>query len=432
MEDPSMNTCNKEVKKGTTAKSGNKNAKLLRLVEERALSMEKKKKQHGSLVPFVPQDCISNILVRLPLDSLQKSRFVCKPWYTIINSPLFIDAHLRRSESVLIFLSSSKRESLYPFPMESIPPEKPNTISVEEKCLQTECTPVFGLLNISPNLKSYIQCLEINGGKSKIREYNISCLGSIRATCNGLILLDNKLKKGLIVMNPVTRKLTALPLGTLFSPHNESYGIALNSATGEYKVIHLFRDELGFIGCEILILGTKLWRGANGPSFGHVSWFGYMPVSAIGALHWIPHVDRSDYIVSMDVNEEKFHTTPLPKSCRTHDRVVEMGGFLSFVTHEGVKQIDIWVLKGLSESWTKQYCITKGCKMDMVPLFSLRIKGDMIFKRDKDGSLYAYDFQSQVMAKVEMEKGCFPLSCLFLPHVNSLVSWSNRERGQDA
>ncbi|KAG2691310.1 hypothetical protein I3760_08G003800 [Carya illinoinensis] len=301
MEDPSMNTCNKEVKKGTTAKSGNKNAKLLRLVEERALSMEKKKKQHGSLVPFVPQDCISNILVRLPLDSLQKSR-----------------------------------------------------------------------------------------------------------------------------------KLTALPLGTLFSPHNESYGIALNSATGEYKVIHLFRDELGFIGCEILILGTKLWRGANGPSFGHVSWFGYMPVSAIGALHWIPHVDRSDYIVSMDVNEEKFHTTPLPKSCRTHDRVVEMGGFLSFVTHEGVKQIDIWVLKGLSESWTKQYCITKGCKMDMVPLFSLRIKGDMIFKRDKDGSLYAYDFQSQVMAKVEMEKGCFPLSCLFLPHVNSLVSWSNRERGQDA
>jgi len=285
---------------------------------------------------------------------------------------------------------------------------------------------------MDPTLKSYIQYLEIDGGRSKVVEYNASCLGNIRATCNGLILLDNKLKKGgLIVMNPVTRKLIALPLGTLYPPHNESYGFASSNVTDDYKVVHLFRDELGFLSCEILILGTRLWREVNGPSFGLFSWFGYMPVSAIGALHWVPHIDRSDFIVSMDVEKEKFHTIPLPKSSRTHDRIVETGDFLSFVTHEEANQIDIWILKGLGESWTKQHSITMGCIMDMVPLLSLRIKGDMIFKRDEDGSFYAYDFQLQVMRKVEMEKGFVPLSSSLLPHVNSLVSWSSRESCQD-
>jgi hypothetical protein len=310
----------------------------------------------------------------------------------------------------LIFLSSKKRGSLYAFPSASILPEKPNTISIEAKFLQTECVPVFGLPTMDPTLKSYIQYLEIDGGRSKVVEYNASCLGNIRATCNGLILLDNKLKKGgLIVMNPVTRKLIALPLGTLYPPHNESYGFASSNVTDDYKVVHLFRDELGFLSCEILILGTRLWREVNGPSFGLFS----------------------DFRVSMYVEKEKFHTIPLPKSSRTHDRIVETGDFLSFVTHEEANQIDIWILKGLGESWTKQHSITMGCIMDMVPLLSLRIKGDMIFKRDEDGSFYAYDFQLQVMRKVEMEKGFVPLSSSLLPHVNSLVSWSSRESCQD-
>ena len=94
---------------------GDKKASFLRLVEERALSKEEKKKLQDALVPYIPKDCISNILLRLPLESLQSSRFVCKPWYTIINSLKFIDDHLERSESVLIYVSSIKEENMYPF-----------------------------------------------------------------------------------------------------------------------------------------------------------------------------------------------------------------------------------------------------------------------------------------------------------------------------
>uniref|UniRef100_A0A5B6YPY7 Uncharacterized protein n=1 Tax=Davidia involucrata TaxID=16924 RepID=A0A5B6YPY7_DAVIN len=408
-----------------------KSTSLVRLVEERALlKEEEKKKEQENFVPYIPNACISNILMRLPLESLQRSKFVCKPWYKMVNSPIFINAHLCRSETVLIFLSEVIRGTFYRYSMIPPPQEKPHTFSVEANVFQSQSEPLFQRPIIDPRSKFYIQFMEIRDGKSKIGEFRATCLGNIRATCNGLILLDNKMKKGgLIVMNPVTRKLTALPLGTLYPPHDESYGLALCNSTKKYKVVHLFRDEMQYIGCEILVLGTRSWMVVDGPSFGDIRWFGYNPVSAIGALHWVPEIDRSEYIVSMAMENEKFHKIPLPKSSRRYDGIVEMGGLLSFVVHEE-HQIDVWILRSLcGEDWTKQHSITVGCIVDMVPLYCSRIKGELVFK-DKDCSLYAYDFQFQVMKKVEMKPG-FPAHGCYLPHVNSLVSWQTEEEGQD-
>eukprot|EP00257_Ricinus_communis_P006458 XP_002521772.2 putative F-box protein At4g17780 isoform X1 [Ricinus communis] len=407
---------------GLMAKSvGNKNLGLLRTVEERALSKKVEDEQNKQHVPYFHKDCISNILIRLPLQSLQSSRFVCKLWYSIINSSIFIDAHLRRSESVLIYVKPvpNKRYSAT-----SKPPEESNNFSVEASFLQSNSGSIFAepIMNSAP--KFCIQFVEFKEGNMKIGEYNVNCLGNIRATCNGLILLDNKLKKGgLIVMNPVTRKLIALPLGTIYSPQDESYGFALSDTTGEYKVVHLFRDELGYVSCETLNLRARFWKEVNGPSFGLFRWFGYRPVAALGALHWIPQVDHNDYLVSMEVDNEKFHSVPLPKSCRIHDRIIEMGGLLCFVTHEELN-IDIWNLRSLSgDVWTKQYSITRGSIIDMVPICSLRIGGELIFKRDEDGSFYSYDCRLKEMRKVEMDKKCLPFHGTYLPHVNSLISW---------
>lgn len=399
---------------------GSKCSSLLRSVEERALSKRMEEKQ----VSYLPKDCFSNVLVRLPIESLPSSRLVCKPWYKLINSSIFIDAHLQRSEAVLIFLAPIVKQNSYLYPFSTRPiQEKPNTFSIELKLLQSESGPLFHQQVIDPRRKFYIQFMEIKDGKTKIGEFNISCLGAIRASCNGLILLENELKKGrMLVLNPVTRKLTELPLGTLSQPHQESYGFALSDSTCEYKAVHLFHDELRYINCEILNVGTRTWRPVNGPAFGLISWFGYKPVSAMGALHWVPHINDNDYIVSLHLDNEKFHTIHLPKSCRIHDGIIEMGGSLCFVSHnEEMLQIDIWRLKGLSgEGWTKEHSITTGCILDMVPLFGMRKMEELVFKRDEDGSLYAYDFQLQVMTKIEMKT---PLSGCYLPHVNSLVSW---------
>ncbi|GFZ05998.1 hypothetical protein Acr_18g0001680 [Actinidia rufa] len=406
-----------------------KSTSLLRVVQERAIlkkeAEEEKKKQQENLIPYLPRDCISNILVRLPLESLQRSRLVCKPWYKTVNSPIFIDAHLSRSENVLIFLNKLTKETFHPFSTASIPQEKPNTFSIEARLFQLDAVPIFQQPLLDQRSKYQIQFMEIRDGKSKMGCFNATCLGQIRASCNGLILLENKLKKGrLVVLNPVTRKLISLPLGTLYEPHDESYGLVLCNYTSKYKLVHLFRDEMQYIGCEILIIGARSWKVVDGPSFGLFSWFGYNPISAIGALHWVPHVDRSEYIVSMTVDDEKFHKKWLPKISRTGDAIVEMGGLLCFVSHEGADRIDLWVLRSLcGEEWAKQYSITVGCMMYMVPLCCSRISGEMIFQSSKDSSLYAYDFQFEDMKTVETEEGCIPLNDCYLPHVNSLVSW---------
>uniref|UniRef100_A0A2P2Q4F5 Uncharacterized protein n=1 Tax=Rhizophora mucronata TaxID=61149 RepID=A0A2P2Q4F5_RHIMU len=407
---------------------GNKNVGLLRSVEERAQHKKEEDEQKKQQVPYFHRDSLSNILLRLPLGSLHHARFVCKPWYNLINSPFFIDTHLRRSESVLVFLKPVPRQGSYNYSSTPITTEQPNTFSVEGSFLQSLPVPIFDQPKTNRESTYYVQFIEFGEGKSKIGEYKMSCRGNIRATCNGLILLDNKLKKGgLIVMNPVTRKIAAQPLGTLFPPERESYGFAVNDVNGEYKVVHLFQDNSGYVSCETLVLGNRSWRAVDGPSLGLFGWLGYPPISAIGGLHWIPQVDRSDYLVSMEVHGEKFHTIQLPKSCRVHDKIIEMGGSLCFVFHEGLN-IDIWSLKCLSgDAWKKQYSITRGCIIDMVPLLSLRVSGDLIFKRNEDGSFYAYDVKLQEMRKIESHNGHFLRAGPYLPHVNSLVSWTRSE-----
>ncbi|WCJ44173.1 hypothetical protein M5689_024859 [Euphorbia peplus] len=408
---------------------GKKKLGFFKSVEEKALSIKVEDEEKKQQVPFLDEDCISNILVLVPLESLPSSRFVCKPWYNIINSPVFIDARLRRSESVLIFLKQVPIQHSYPLSSTSKLPKQRNNISVEASFGESDSgpVPIFWKPTIT-RPKFSIQFVKFEDGKSKIGEYNVSCQGYIRAACNGLILLDSKLKKGgLIIMNPITRKLLALPLGTIYPRHEESYGFVINDATGEYKVVHLFLDELGYVSCETLIIGTRYWTPVNGPSFGLFGWFGYKPVSAIEALHWIPQVEHNDYIVSMEVENDKFHTVPLPRSCGTYDRIVEMGGLLCFICHEELN-IDIWKLKSLcgGYTWTKHYSICSGSVIDMVPVFGLRMSGDLVFKRDEDGSFYVYDFKLQEMRKVEMDGKKllrFSNSDEYLPHVNSLVSW---------
>ncbi|KAF7836435.1 F-box/LRR-repeat/kelch-repeat protein [Senna tora] len=335
---------------------------------------EEDKKQCMLPVPYLPKDCISNIIVRLPYSSLLDSRLVSKQWYNIISSPVFIDAYLRRSESVLIFQTPLPIENYNDFPMASSSSslvERPRSFSVEEH-FQPSFVPL--LWQTVPTKKFSLQFVDFKGEKCKKEEYNVSFQGSIRAACNGLILLDSEAKKRkLIVLNPVTRKLIPLPLGTLCPAHKESYGFALSIDTGLYKVVHLFHDELGYASCEILDLKNRIWRAVNGPALGLVKWFGYKPVSAAGALHWVPQIDRNEYIVSLEVHTEKFYTVKLPRSCRTYDRIIEMNGFLGLVIHEEFNQIDIWVLKrrtGEGEEWRKHHSIIVGCLWDMIPLFS--------------------------------------------------------------
>ncbi|CAL5431344.1 unnamed protein product [Camellia sinensis] len=382
---------------------------LLRAVQERASANKKPEIKWGNQAAHLPYDLIFKILLLLPAESLHRSSFVCKAWFNLINSPDFIEAHMGQSETVLIFL-------------QSVPERRPKTFSIEAKLAPSKHDSIF-LTNEAP--KPYINFLEVEDGMGKVSESNISGCKDILATCNGLILAKCELNRGLLVMNPATRKLVGLPLGTIV-PRDESYGFVFSHLTREYKVVHLFRDESGYIGCEILSLNRKSWWAVDGPSLGLLRRFIYKPVSAIGALHWLPAKHDCNYLVSMGIDDEKFQTKTLPVSSSISDRLVEVGGFLSFVTHVTRNRIEAWILKGLEgEDWVKQHIITTDDRIvDLIPLSTLRHGREMVFKGYRD-SFYAYDFEAQAMRKVEMEKRPVQHNGSYLPHVNCLASWES-------
>ncbi|KAK4413321.1 hypothetical protein Salat_2744700 [Sesamum alatum] len=415
-----------------------KTTSLLRLVEERIQFKreleENQKKQHRNKepqdilvsVPYLPKDCIFNIIVRLPLESLMTSRFVCKSWYEIVNNPTFIYAHMRRSDIGLIFLSPVT-EGLPSSVVgkTSVSSAMRINFSVESKVSELQSMPVHHWPLIDPPSLFYIKYLEIKDGKGMIKEYNTTCMGQIRATFNGLIVLDNCMKRGgLIVLNPVTGELKPIPLGTRSSPDHESYGLGFCHESKRYKLVHLFQDNLRYIGCEIMNIESRSWRVVDGPPSGLFGRLAYQPIFAIGALHWVPSVDHNEYIVSMPVDVEKFEKIPLPNTGGIHDRIFEMGGFLGFVSRQHTNQIDVWILRSLAgEGWEKQYSIrTVDCIRNLVPLYCMGISAELVF-RSKDNDLYAYDHHSQLMRKVDVNKENLPFVYRYFPHVNSLISW---------
>lgn len=389
----------------------NQISRLLTAVQERASLNEDKAREsanikHGCQVGNLPYDLIFQILLLLPAESLHRSSFVCKEWFSLINSSKFIDAYSRQSETVFIFLNKTS-------------PTRPKSYKIEAKLGLLEN---FNIFSTHEPPRYYIDFLKFEGGRCKVIESSISGFKNILATCNGLILATCKQNGGLLVFNPVTRKLAAIPLGTTLR-YEESYGFVFNPLTKQYKVVHLFRDGTAYIGCEILSLNTRLWRGVDGPSLGLFRSFDHKPVSAIGALHWLPSSDPCGQIVSMGIDDEKFRTTSLPISSTPNDRLVEIGGFLSFVTHVEFHKLDVWMLEGLEGGhWVKRHIITSYRVTELVPISTWRCGKELIFKVNGQACFYVYDIGKKEMSIAEIEGDALSRPHQhYLPHLNTLT-----------
>ncbi|CAI9114802.1 OLC1v1015604C1 [Oldenlandia corymbosa var. corymbosa] len=391
---------------------------FLKLEKERASKRKLEKK-----VRYIPEECVSNILVRLPLQSLPKAMLVCKTWNETINADIFTREYLERTETGLICLVRRNPPS-----SEHKLQEKTNFFSVESELLRLQSMPVLHQPFVDPTSFPQLQFLEVRDFKVKTKEYNATCEGKIRACCAGLIIVDNKRKRGgLVALNPVTRKLLALPVGTITNNDRESYGLARCPSSNHFKLVHLFRNDLQRSECEILTVGEESWRTVDGPSFGLYAWYGYHPVFAIGAINWIPFRACGEYIISMTLDDEKFQKISLPKTTTSQDRIVEIRGQLGFVgREEGSCRFGVWCLKSLSgKSWAKQYTIPVKGIDDPIPLYFTRIGGEMMIFKHRDGGLYAYNFSSdsKVMQKLEMQSKFFSECLCYFPHVNCLLSW---------
>ncbi|GFZ08384.1 hypothetical protein Acr_20g0001920 [Actinidia rufa] len=357
--------------------------------------------------------CFSKIFLLLPAKSLHRASFVCKAWFKLINSSNFVEAHILQAEPVVIYLKS-------------VSPPRPKMFSIEDNLSLSK----FSRRETANSPVHYLSYVEVQNGEGKVIESNISDFQNILATCNGLVLATRKDTRGLLVINPVTRRVLPLPRGTilLYAECYHSYGFVFSHLSREYKVVHLFRDESKSIACEIISLTTRSWRAVNGPSSEHFhTYFSRKPVAANGSLHWLPCGGGCSCIVSMGIDDEKFYTRILPNRSRRNDRLVEIGGLLSFVTHVVEDTLEIWILKeSEGEGWVKRHTITGSGIRNLVPTCMMKRGRELFFVIERENHLCAYDMETLEMRAVEFDGVALwrrHIYFSYLPHINTLASW---------
>ncbi|PIN12079.1 hypothetical protein CDL12_15316 [Handroanthus impetiginosus] len=290
----------------------------------------------GSIpLPNLPEEIITEILLRLPVKALLKFRCVSKLWLSLISSPQFIKTHLKISTKNNIY--SHNRLILSSGP-------RPN---------------VFHTFSLNPKIDeySYVDTLLFDYPLSVDQDERIRIVGS----CNGLVcgVLD---LGNVVLWNPSTRKLKKLPnSGSLRGTH---YGFGYDESNDDYKVVQTYwidRDpDVYETRVEVYSSRTNSWRFVNWPG-GYI--FDGPGVFVKGAIHWKVHYDddtKNWVVIAQNVTTETCSNLQLPMSANDDDAHVMLGvcgGCLS-ASYSYRNYMDIWVMKeyGVKESWSKIVC----------------------------------------------------------------------------
>ncbi|XP_031407342.1 F-box protein CPR1-like [Punica granatum] len=280
-----------------------------------------------------------DILSRLPVKSLLRSKCVCKQWRSLISDPEFAELQLGRSKEHNP--NACRRVLWLNNPIRSI--------DCESLSCSNEGTTVRDIKHpsIVSSLESFIE---------------------IVGSCNGLVCLLVDFKS-FILWNPTTGACNELPSPSSdISGREYFYGFGYDSSTNHYKLFKGSSACYGFLSdntiVEIYSCKTNSWRRMKYEFIPYVTSRGLF---LNGSLHWLVGRDCSDLdsmIVSFDVADETFGRLVSPLLLDL-DTVLEglmiledclfvyqdnWTGFNSF-TFEG------WILRDypVKSSWTK-YC----------------------------------------------------------------------------
>ncbi|KAL8059864.1 hypothetical protein ABFX02_03G114800 [Erythranthe guttata] len=340
-------------------------------------------------LPTLSDDLLFRIFISLPGEVIVKLQFVCKRWFDLINTSIFVTCHAQTSDTVLI-------------------------------CQKlTPCHPV-----IPPDSPRRFHFLDFGRRESNSIESSIFELVDIRASFDGLVLAFTAKKTSLILVNPITRKHVQLPLAVDDKFCDGSYGISFDDKAKTYKIVHLFIEESGYNGAEIISVRTKKWTRMDGPDL--LIDTNEIAVSLGGSLHWLCWKRGFNYFVSVNVHDEKFVSKKLPACRADKDRLLDIGGNLGFVTHVE-NELQVWISVVNSENWIKKCSIDLGVKARyFIPICSSRNGEEMVLE-NREHRFYVRNFENRVMKRIYSIGGRYSLvkrmDKLYIPHRNTLVSF---------
>ncbi|KAL6532520.1 hypothetical protein OROGR_014490 [Orobanche gracilis] len=295
---------------------------------------------------FFPGDIVLQILARLPIKTLFRTKCVCKLWYQMISDKYFTKLYNGfsiRNPMVLVEISNPSSES------------KPSLILVD-------------------NLRGVSE-FSLNFIKDRVK---------IRASCNGLLCCSSIPGKGVYyVCNPMTKEYRLLPRTrerpvTRFYPDGEAtlVGLACDLSTQKYSVVLAgyhrafgHRPDRTFI-CMVFDSESNKWKKfvtLQDEHFTHMN--RNQVVFTNGALHWLTASGGSVLVLDLDLEIWRKIQLPDQVMCGGGNRVylLELDGKLSILRISDV-WMSIWVMEDYErEEWCLVDRVSLRCIKGMVP-----------------------------------------------------------------
>ncbi|XP_026377635.1 F-box/kelch-repeat protein At3g06240-like [Papaver somniferum] len=383
----------------------------------------------------LPDDIRRNILSRVPVKNLMRFKTVCKPWYSLIRSPLLGKLHCANasktgtSSSFIMFRCCFKNKGNVIYSIDYR--------SLSSKLLSSAtCNPLGDSSEMDFPPRS-ANCRQLWGSYRK--EFEI-ILGSSK----GLMCLRSKkpgYEDAICLWNPCTREYKTVPE----SPHNFRssstgvdiglYGLGYDEENGDFKVVRVAQvdsraecfdysvDESetevlefgrSYSVYQIYTLGSNSWKKCQTMAY---KFHGELKsgVMVNGALHWwaIKRRDGYEAIISFDFTDEIFREVAIIEGSMKHppgsfkayenNNVGVLGGCLC-VLHKTLDKVDVWVMHeyGINESWMKHFTVTEESVLETT---SLRIVCDfansaVLFKTDDSMIYYDPNHETQRTRKL--------------------------------
>ncbi|CAA7057909.1 unnamed protein product [Microthlaspi erraticum] len=328
--------------------------------------------------PYLPQELITEILLRSHARSLGRFRCVSKPFLSLLSDPKFARNHLQndaaRSGQRILLLSKNY-----------------NLFAVED----------FNSIGDGSEGTRVLTGVKLD--YQEIRNNWVEIVGS----SNGLvcICLDGKT---LLLYNPTTRepkRVPDLPESLRFKTDKTwfSHGFGFDTVTNDYKVLKFVEGNNNFV----YSLRTDSWRRIRNMPYKNVH-FNYT-VELNGAVNWINILlgGFQEQVMAFDLQTEEFRVMSLPDLTEECDPLYESSALSTLkgrlcVTRSCFMKHDVmWVMSeyGDERSWSK-IRISVSYRF-MIPVCSTKNDDDVVLLV-ADWFLVLYNFKCNTWSNLEI------------------------------
>ncbi|KAM0926528.1 hypothetical protein ACQ4PT_003570 [Festuca glaucescens] len=354
--------------------------------------MSPRKRSPRPAIPEMPDDLVSEILVRLPVKPLLRFKSACRAWHATISSRSFISMHLQRS------VSDHQRHQCFLLTPYFLAKESSN-ISIYRWQKGQATT-------------SLAYTLDFFEGAS----VQVYMLGR----CNGLVLVPTDTK--MYVLNPSTRELLTLPesIRSVLQPSSicrAVVGFGLDSCTNKYKAVRFFNysPNEARMGMEICTIGEtgRAWRRSDvDPPYPVGGW--QTATFFQGSLFWILHEpglvqSPGSRLLRFCLKEEVFSLTmqpPCPDLDRDDFALNELDGELCLAQFDSSQRTVLWMTSdAVNPQWYRR------CILDVETSLTISISQCEVLLVDLH-RVFQYNFQTKKAEDVAHLDGLNSYCCL--------------------